>query len=319
MPEAMKPIVFFFLMLSPLSCTEKPVPTLRPQGLQSEQTVTLEIGDLRAVFADNRAFGERHRAGYNGIAELRHRAQDSSAFVPAYAGFNLEHIFGGDSLERLFEPREHPMELFRSGAQQVQLYQAPTPLSGVESLSTFTLSAPHSIDVAFQCIFHNPAFFRHGYAGLFWASYIDTPPDKKIYFRGTAGNSADTVWIAAWSERHGEASTHPGLGDRFQLYYAPDFNVTLAGHLSGYRYAHPVYYGRFHNMVLAFFFDSDLPIRFSQSPTGGGPESPAWDFHWIIPEPEYGKIYSFRARMVYKPFAGEEDVAQAYGAWIGRP
>ena len=29
--------------------------------------------------------------------------------------------------------------------------------------------------------------FRRGYIGLFWASYINAPDDKSMYFRGTAG------------------------------------------------------------------------------------------------------------------------------------
>ena len=101
---------------------------LKPDHLDTEKFVRLEKGELDVVFADNSAFGEYHRAKYNGIAELYHSAQDSSIFVPFYAGFNLEHIFGGDSLIELFEPRNHPMELYRVSDTEVQLYQSSTPL-----------------------------------------------------------------------------------------------------------------------------------------------------------------------------------------------
>jgi len=77
-------------------------------GLNEENVVIIENGNLKVVFVDNEAFGTVHRAGYNGIAELYHRANASAIFVPQYAGFNLEHVFGGDSLAQLFEPRLHP-------------------------------------------------------------------------------------------------------------------------------------------------------------------------------------------------------------------
>jgi len=48
--------------------------------------VVLQAGDLRAVIVNNNAFGDRHRAGYSGIAALYHAAQDSSPFVPEYSG-----------------------------------------------------------------------------------------------------------------------------------------------------------------------------------------------------------------------------------------
>ena len=143
---------------------------------------TLSVEDLTAIFIDNSDFGDYHRKGYNGIAELRHTFQDSSLFVPFYAGFNLEHIFGGDSLVSLFEPRKNEMDLTRVGKDAVLLHQPKTPLSHTESWTTFKMVPPHYIDITFRCVFHSTDFFQHGYAGLFWASYIHKPQDKKIYF-----------------------------------------------------------------------------------------------------------------------------------------
>ncbi|MDZ4707754.1 MAG: hypothetical protein SH818_05070 [Saprospiraceae bacterium] len=285
---------------------------------RKDQTIPLESGNLKAIFVDNSAFGAQHLAGYNGIASLRHIAEDSSLFAPRYAGINLEHIFGGDSLEELFEPRKHRMTLFRKSDTSVILYQEPTPISGVESLIEFTLVPANYIDVNFKCILHKASFFAHGYAGLFWASYIDRPLDKKIYFMGQKKSEKEATWIEAYSSLHGVSSTHRSIHDNLDLFFVENFNASLAKNYSDYHFVQPYYFGRFRNMVFAYMFESGKLIRFAQSPTGGGPASPAWDFQYIIPKPKTGKIYGFKFRAVYKPFISREDIQQEYNKWTER-
>lgn len=297
------------------SCSGKKAVTLKPSGFEQVTSAAVDIGDLRAVFIDNSEAGPDHRAGYNGISELRHTKEDSGIFVPFYAGFNLEHIFGGDSLTELFEPRRNAMELYRKNNHEILLYQESTPLSHVESLTEFRVTDPHYIDVTFRCIIHDMSFFRHGVAGLFWASYIDRPDDKMIYFRGIEEGISDTSWISAFSPVHGFESTHRAVSDDHELFFAENFNASLASHFSRYRFTESFFYGRYRKMALAYFFDSDEIIRFSQSPTGGGETNPAWDFQYIIVEPEVNREYTFRARMMYKPFVSEEDIENEYNLW----
>jgi len=278
----------------------------------------LTNGVIDVVFTDNTAFGENHWAGYNGIAELTHMFQDSSVFHPFVAGFNLEHIFGGDSLTEVFEPRKHPMELYKVSDNEVLLYQSPTPLSGVESQTVFRLTDSHYIDITFRFRIHDRKFFKHGYAGLFWASYIDAPADRKIYFHGYERGSDSPGWISAYSTAHGLKSTYVGRNDKDSLYFAPNINTHMLFHdLSDYYYDQPFYYGRFHNMVLAFMFQPDRGIRFSQSPSSGLEQAiyPAWDFQFIVPDFEGGREYSFEARIMYKEFAGSNDVLGEFEAW----
>ena len=307
-----------FLISSTLltgACSLRNTASLEPKGMEPLTTVTVETGNLKAIFVDNQAVAPIHRAGYNGIAELYHTGQDSTLFVPTVSGFNLEHIYSGDSLAELFEPRVHPMTMYKKNDLEVLLYQTPTPITGVESLTEFKLVPPHYIDVTFRCVLHNKDYFRHNFAGLFWASYINQPSDKKIYFKGTREGQSEEEWISAFSEKHGYKSTHKGLNDNHDFYFVPGFSATLANNYSGYRYTEPFYYGLFHNMVLAFLFDSDEIIRFTQSPTGGGKFNPAWDFQYLIPNPKTGREYSFKARMVYKAFINKEDINQEYDQW----
>jgi hypothetical protein len=298
------------------ACSGEKKISLEPAGYEQVQTITIEKGDLKAVFIDNSELKPDHRAGYNGIAELYHIDQDSTVFVPAYAGFNLEHVFSGDSLVQFFEPRVNPMMLYKKNDSEVFLYQKATPVSGAESLTEFKLVAPYYIDVTFSCILHNEEYFRHNYAGFFWASYINKPPDMKIRFPGTEAGGNEK-WITAFSEKHGTKSTHRHADDDFDFYFADNFTATLPKNYSDYRFTLPFYFGRFHNMSLAWLFDSSEVIRFTQSPSGGGNGNPAWDFQYLIPEPETHKIYSFRARMIYKPFISNEDIKLEYEKWIG--
>lgn len=138
-----------------------------------------------------------------------------------------------------------------------------------------------------------------------------------IYFRGFTDGQTDATWISAFSDKHGTKSTHRNINDNYDFYFASDFRATLANNYSDYRYSLPFYYGRFHNMALAYFFKSSEVIRLTQSPTGGGITNPAWDFQWLIPKPVAEKVYSFKARIVYKPFTGNQDMLEEYEKWSG--
>lgn len=302
------------VLLLPCSVAEK-AQGQSARGGASAGHVTISAGDLTVTFADNSAFGRHHRGGYNGIAELRHKSQRENVFVPLYAGFNLEHIFGGDRLERLFEPRQHPMTLKKVSERSVVLHQFPTPISSVESTITFTVVPPHYVDIHCELVAHKKDFFKHGYLGAFWASYINAPEDKHIYFLGTEPANDKPHWISAFSEKHGLKSTHLPVGEKQDLFFAEDFNATLASHFSDCRFSRPFFYGRFRNMVLIFMFDRSEGIRFSQSPTGGGPKNPAWDFQFIVRNFEVGRPYSFNARVAYEPFLESWDPMKEFKKW----
>ena len=111
--------------------------------------VVLRHGGLEAVVVDNRAVDDAvlpgHRAGYHGLASLKHDRQPRNLFVPAYAGLNFEHIHDGTFQKRevLYEPRFVPMELRVIDARTAELHQAPTPFwhgSPRPATSSFTPS-----------------------------------------------------------------------------------------------------------------------------------------------------------------------------------
>ena len=273
----------------------------------------LAAGDIAAVIGNNEADGE-HLAGYNGIWSLTHAAEPVSPFVPTYAGMNLEHIFDGAVDERdRFEPRNEPMSLAVDG-DSVVLHQAPTAGYGLESWTRFRLAPPDYVEFEFRCVPRREVF-SFDYIGLFWASYINAPEDKSLYFLGGRG---DHGWQQLCSEAHNHGSTVCRRGHRRGLEVAPGHPEWLYTGLSRLVYDEPFYYGRYRDMTLLFMFDADERFRMSHSPSGGGRDDrlnttrPAWDFQFIIPEFDVGAEYGFSTRMVNRPRMSREEVMSEY-------
>lgn len=274
-------------------------------------------GGLRAKLVGNGAAPPRHRAGYNGLMEIR-RGAGPSPFVPAYAGLNLEHVNNGKNYsvrDLHFEPRRHPMELRRIDDHVFELYQAPLPNSGLESCARFVFKEPHTVDVTFECV---PRLdrFPYGHLNLFWASYIQQPEDPAIYFLGRKKGERGERWIRALSPKHGELSTHRGSGDRRRFDHEAPFALTLVFNESQYEYTKAFYYGRYGEYVWIVMFHPDSGVRLTQSPSGGGRGNPAWDFQWFIENPEKDEIYRLRYRAVYKPWEGRDEILQLYETFL---
>ncbi len=275
--------------------------------------ITLERGPLKIVVADNRAYGDTHRAGYNGVSELRHRDRDANMYVSKYAGLNLEHIHDGSSRMKdrkvFFEPRNRPMQLRRINTHTVELHQPPTPTWKVESCTRFELLDDGVIEMTFHCI-ATEGVYKHGYVGFFWASYIDWPESKAITFRGYSNTDSEPRWITAFTPRHGVLCTHRAHDDT--RVFGRDDELPAGNLLFGfsrYRYTEPFYFGTSHGMALVYMFRPEDRIRMTQSPTGGGRTNPAWDFQWFIPDVKISRLYGFKMRAAYLPRLAEEEIA----------
>lgn len=278
-------------------------------------SVTLKAGDLTAVVGDNAGDGGR-RPGYNGLWSLTHRTRPGASLF-AIAGLNFEHIFDGEKDQLnlggdrnvFFEPRRHPMELRPVSDVEAELYQSPTPTYFLESWTRFRLSAPHAIDVHFRCKPHQHAF-RHGYVGLFWASYMNAPENKSIYFKSPGG------WRQFCSQEHNNQSTVRHVDDRLELKFIDVPGTCLYRNFSPLRYTEPFYYGWIGTThVFVLMFESSQGIRFAHSPSGGGAENPAWDFQYTIPSYDVLREYGFRARAIYRERCSREEIEDEVRAW----
>lgn len=274
---------------------------------------TFQVGDLTAVIGDNEAYGGR-RAGYNGVHRLTHRTNPNSLFT--IAGLNFEHIFDGDQelkgdVKVLFEPRNSPITFTKISESEAELHQPPTPTFQLESWTRFKLVAPHYIDFTFRCKPHQHVF-NHGYIGLFWATYIDAPENKSIYFKDAKG------WVQLCTQAHNDESTVVPVDNKIELKFAPETRQMLYKNFSPLRFSEPFYYGLFGTHQYIIMFDRTEGIRFAHSPSGGGPPSAtevAWDWQYIIPEFEVAREYSYRARVAYRARCSRDEVVKEFRDW----
>jgi hypothetical protein len=278
---------------------------------------TFQVGDLTAVIGDNEAYDDR-RAGYGGIHRLTHRTLAGKSLF-GVAGLNFEHIFDGEQDQRdlsgdrkiFFEPRNHPLALRKIAGDEAELHQAPTPTYHLESWSRFKLVPPHYIDFTFRCQAHQHVF-RNGYIGLFWASYINAPENKSIYFRDAKG------WVQLCTQEHNNQCTVRHVDDKLELKFLNVPQQCLYKNYSPLRFAEPFYFGYFGTHVFILMFDRTAGIRFSHSPSSGGAPSfpnPAWDFQYIVPKYDVLTDYGFRARVVYRERCSVEEIEREYKSW----
>lgn len=287
-----------------------------PRGVAIEKIDygEFEVSRLRCVIGNNKSQAP-HNAGYNGLFSLQSPDQEITPYVPFYAGLNLENFFDTGPRAKdnsvFFEPRYASMTFQQINETATELYQPSTPVYHVESWTRFELREPYYIDISFRCIPHE-SVFKGGLMGIFWASYINEPENKSIYFLGPGGSLDAPKWLQFCAQQHDHCSTILPQEDKQPIPFA--VQDCLWNNLSPLRYTEAFYYGRFRNMVLIYIFESNPYLRFAHSPSGGGNTKdgtdtcPAWDFQLVVPNYEVGKTYGFKMRVVYKTWVDRDDV-----------
>jgi hypothetical protein len=268
--------------------------------------VVLRRGPIEAVIVDNRAVDDEvlsgHKAGYHGIASLKHERQRRNLFVPGVSGLNFEHIHDGTTQARdvLFEPRHAPISLRAINEHTVELHQPPTPHWGLESCARYELREEGVLQLTFECIPRRVTWANSqaasNYLGLFWASYIDQPESLDVYFRDPSAQ-----WVRGVTPEHGVRATHRGVSDERAFPHDADFPLSLVFNFSEHRYGAPWYFGVCREMAFVQSFDPRDRVRLTQSPSGGGRNNPAWDFQWFIENPKVGRRYQLVVRTLYMP------------------
>lgn len=285
-------------------------------------TAHIFSASVNAVIVNNAAYGDKHKEHYNGVAELYTANSIKNAFVPSYAGLNLEHIFSGDSGTyswNTYECRLAPIQIIKLSDSKSELRQSRTLNWPLQSNILFEIKG-NAIDFTYTGIPLEDAWKKHGYIGLFFASYIYEPEQRGIYFIGISKGNNRVRWIYNLPASHGIQANHRQADSKF---YPPmdtaGFPKTLAliKGVSDFEYAYPFYYGVRDGNVLIMMFEKpeDGEINFAQSPDGASEKDPAWDFIYYQKKYQVGKPFAFRGRMVYKKFQGQVDVIKTYEEW----
>ncbi len=337
--KSILPIIATVIFISTFAAVWQEEPSCTNYSLKLSDLARMEAGKdtahlysdaLEAVIVNNAAYGKIHRAKYNGVSELRIIGDSlSNPFVSTYSGLNFEHILNGDSVTLgwdIFEPRLAPIKLVRLSDSKVELQQLRTKNWPLASSITYELIG-NRIEMVYTGTTDSKLLWeKHGYLGVFFASYIEAPQEKGIHFIGRPRSDkggSEPRWIYHLPEGHGQQSSHRPAGSKWDPGYDTSFEnkISLASGFSNWEYSYPFYYGISGENVLIMMFEDikkHSEVRFANSPNGAGELNPAWDFIFYQKKTMEGKAFSFRVCAVYKKFEGQEDVIKIYEKWSGK-
>ena len=268
---------------------------------------------------------ERRHNGYNGVARFSYRGSPHP-FLPVASGLNCEFFF--DGTEGTFEPRwsdldnfqAQPSSLKRISEQEAWLRIEPGERWGVQVESTFRLVEPWFLDVEHAFTPTRLDKIRTRHLGVFWASYIQAPRNPGYYVWGRRSNFDPPAWHGIFDaldlHESGAIRAERGpVGERFR-----GQGRRLLYSFGSVRYVEPLMAGKVHGMLLAYLFrpSDELEVRPAFNAGGGGVGGPAWDYQAVVPDPEEGRRYSFRLRVVYKPFEALDEALDLHREWLKR-
>ena len=292
---------------------------------------SMNSGNLFGRLVDNIANAKGQGSGFH---PLYHRLYpDRPIFRPEFVGLNFEHVFNGTAADKdrcMFTPRKDPCELMTHSMQRASLHWPKDHSSWDMSCAmTYTLAAPNAIDITFEATPY-AALFPMGYVAFMWASYMNRTRERRIHFIGRD------------AEREGWISFGDDLNDSFETGTVSFFGLPGLPYEEGAqtlntiehptkKFLKPLYYGlldgdndpatRDDTLVYIVMFDQTESIRFAlwnfiKDASGQpDPHSPAWDWQYVVRNPQPGKTYGYRARVIIKPFVSREDVEREYEVW----
>ncbi|MCB9768610.1 MAG: hypothetical protein H6752_10475 [Candidatus Omnitrophica bacterium] len=302
-----------------------------PIEISSERMQPIDSPSFRGVLLDNTANRNRQGAGFNPL--VWKPFPHSNLYRNDSVGINFEHIFNGAKAQHdlsMFTPRKDPCELKKIGEDYFELAWPSEGSSwGMEARMVYDLSKENQVDLIFECT-PTADLYPQGFAAMMWASYMKCALDRRIHFWGEEENR--TGWVA-WGEGEGKeievgTVSHAGVPDLPYEEGAQTLNLIEDPEK---KFIAPFYYGLLDGdqnlettddkILYLVLFDQTDPIRFAMwnffRNESGEPDthSPAWDWQYAIRDPEMGKKYGYRARIVVKQFEGEEQIWEEYRRW----
>ncbi len=187
-----------------------------------------------------------------------------------------------------------------------------------------TLSGKNAVDILFEVAPQGAG--SHPAPLVFtWVSHVRGACGPAIHFPGVREGTEG--WVS-FGDNPGERGVVHGMQVPGQKGLAAN-GMAGPGPVEEVSFSEPVYYGLVDGdqndatdsdmMAFILMFDRPEDTRFVLRDCEDNTRAVEWDWQFVIQPPEAGKACSRRARMVYKPFLGREDVLAEYRAWRDAP
>jgi len=284
------------------------------------------------VLHDNQSNKDRQGSGFNPLTHFLYPGRN--LYRDDAVGLNFEHIMNGTAADAgisMFTPRKDLCFLnLKNDSTASVIHKAGHSSWQIESEMIYQFNGKYTIDLTFSVLLSKNKF-PLDYVGFMWASYMNCALDRRIHFIGM--NQGHEEWMVFGDD------TPDGFETGTIGYYMADHlpyeegakTLNIIEHPCK-KFVFPFYYGLVHGsgdpaasrdtMVYIMMFDQKESVRFAMwnffRDSEGQPDthSPAWDWQYLIRKPELNRNYRYRARLVYKPFAGRADVKQEYQKWL---
>lgn len=226
----------------------------------------------------------------------------------------------------MFTPRQDACEVASLDGHRYQLnWPAQGSQWGVGATMLYDLSEENQIDLSFQCQLTR-AVSPHGHLAMMWASYMHRTVDRSIRFWGV--HNGQTGWVLLGEDRQQGFETGTiAYAEAEPLAHDPEAQLLNLVEYSDKFFITPFYYGLLQDpssedpLLYMVLFDQADTIRFAmwnfiRNEAGqADPHSPAWDWQFVIPQPELNQTYGYRARIIIEPFKGEAQLWRHYRQW----
>jgi hypothetical protein len=302
------------------------------EAKRGKQSFQISNGYFTGILHDNESNRERQGSGFNPLTHYLYPKQN--LFHDDAVGLNFEHIMNGTAKDAdicMFTPRRDVCSVQRQSEYSASIiHKAENSTWNMDSEITYILSGKNSIDIEFKVTLRKNRF-PLDYVAFMWASYLNCTFDRRIYFVGRNNGEEDWVAFGEDTEDGFETGTIAYHGVDHLPYEKATKTLNIIESPTK-KFIHPFYYGLVHGsgridcqedtMVYIMMFDQKETIRFAMwnfiKDSDGIPDthSPAWDWQFVIREPQINREYGYRARVVYKPYIGRDDVKEEYLRWV---
>jgi hypothetical protein len=297
-------------------------------------SVNISNGFFTGILHNNNSNKHRQGSGFNPLTHYLYPGQN--IYRNDAVGLNFEHIMNGsaaDALISMFTPRKDSCFISMTDDSTASIIHIAGQSSWqIESEMVYRFSGKFYLDLNFTVNLTKDKF-PLGFVGFMWASYMNCSLDRRIHFIGSNHGVEEWMLFGEDTETGFETGTIGYQLSGHLPYEEGAKTLNIIEHPQK-KFVYPFYYGLVHGsgnvnsvqdtMVYIMMFDQNEPIRFAMwnffknSNDQPDTHSPAWDWQYVIRSPKINEPYGYRARVVYKPFSGPEDVVQEYQKWLDK-